>query len=116
MVWVDGGEFAMGSEDFYPDEDPIRNVSVAGFWIDPCQVTNAQFAAFVDGTGYVTEAELAPDPAMYPGAPVENLVPGGFVFVMPPGPVNLRDVNQWWVWTPGADWRHPLGPERICTI
>jgi sulfatase modifying factor 1 len=110
MVWVDGGEFTMGSEDFYSDERPLQRMSVGGFWIDVCQVTNAQFAAFVKDTGYVTEAELAPDPAMYPGAPVENLVPGGLVFVMPPGPVNLRDVTQWWVWTPGADWRHPIGP------
>jgi sulfatase modifying factor 1 len=110
MVWVDGGEFTMGSEDFYSDERPLQRMSVGGFWIDVCQVTNAQFAAFVKDTGYVTEAELAPDPAMYPGAPVESLVPGGLVFVMPPGPVNLRDVTQWWVWTPGADWRHPIGP------
>ena len=42
MVWIRGGEFAMGSEDFYPDEGQIRRVSVAGFWIDRNQVTNAQ--------------------------------------------------------------------------
>jgi sulfatase modifying factor 1 len=111
MVWIVGGEFAMGSEDFYPDEGPIRRVSVAGFWIDLSQVTNAQFAAFVDEAGYVSEAEQAPDPLMYPGAPVENLVPGALVFRMPSGPVHLGDFRQWWAWTPGADWRHPTGPE-----
>lgn len=111
MIRVDGGEFAMGSEDFYPDEGPVRRVSVDGFWIDPYLVTNARFAAFVDETGYVTEAERAPDPAMYPGAPPENLVPGALVFVMPRSPVPLGDFTRWWVWTPGADWRHPTGPE-----
>jgi len=111
MVSIRGGEFAMGSEEFYPDEGPIRTVSVADFWIDRHQVTNAQFAAFVDETAYVTEAEQAPDPSMYPGAPAENLVPGALVFVMPQGPVHLGDFTQWWAWTPGADWRHPTGPE-----
>lgn len=110
MIWVDGAEFAMGSEDFYPDEAPVRRVAVDGFWIDPHPVTNARFSAFVDDTGYVTEAERAPDPALYPGAPAENLVPGALVFVMTPGPVDLRDFTQWWAWTPGAQWRHPTGP------
>ena len=111
MIRIDGGEFAMGSERFYPDEAPVRRISVAGFWIDPYPVTNTQFAAFVDTTGYVTEAERVPDPALYPGAPPENLVPGALVFVMPPGRVHLGDFTQWWAWTPGADWRHPTGPE-----
>jgi sulfatase modifying factor 1 len=111
MNRIDGGEFAMGSERFYPDEAPVRRISVAGFWIDPYPVTNTQFAAFVDNTGYVTEAERVPDPALYPGAPPENLVPGALVFVMPPGRVHLGDFTQWWAWTPGADWRHPTGPE-----
>ena len=94
MVSIRGGEFAMGSEEFYPDEGPIRRVSVDGFWIDRNQVTNAQFAAFVDEAGYVSEAEKAPDPLMYPGAPVENLVPGALVFRMPSGPVHLGDFTH----------------------
>jgi len=111
MLWIEGGEFAMGSNDFYPDEGPVRRVAVGGFWIDPHPITNARFAAFVDETGYVTEAEVAPDPAMYPGAPAENLVPGALVFRMTEGRVHLGDFSQWWEWTPGADWRHPTGPE-----
>jgi sulfatase modifying factor 1 len=110
MIRVEGGEFAMGSESFYPDEGPVQRISVAGFWIDRYPITNAQFAAFVDETGYVTEAECAPDLAVYPDTPPENLVPGGLVFVMPLGPVHLGDFRQWWAWTPGADWRHPTGP------
>jgi formylglycine-generating enzyme required for sulfatase activity len=110
MVWIEGGDFAMGSEDFYPDEAPVRRTSVSGFWIAQHLTTNAEFATFVADTGYVTEAERTPDPSMYPGAPAENLVPGGLVFTMTPGPVPLRDYSQWWRWTPGADWRHPTGP------
>lgn len=111
MIHIAGGEFAMGSEDFYPDEGPIRGVSVGEFWVSPHPVTNAEFAAFVAATEYTTEAEIAPDPEMYPGAPAENLVPGALVFTMTPGRVHLGDFSQWWRWTPGADWRHPLGPE-----
>ena len=111
MVWVPGGTFRMGSLDFYPEERPVREVRVDGFWIDRHPVTNQQFSRFVAATGYVTVAERRPDPALYPGAPPENLVAGSMVFVPPAGPVDLRDSGQWWVWTPGADWRHPRGPE-----
>jgi sulfatase modifying factor 1 len=110
LIRLEGGDFAMGSRDFYRDEAPVRRVTVGGFWIAPHTVTNADFAAFVDATGYVTEAERTPDAALYPGAPPENLVPGALVFTMTPGPVDLGDYSQWWTWTPGADWRHPTGP------
>ncbi len=113
MVKVEGGDFAMGSEDFYPDEAPVRRVSVDGFWIDPQPVTNSRFSAFVEATGFVTEAEKPPDPAMYPEAAPEDLVPGGLVFTMTSVPVNLGDFTNWWRWTPGADWRHPTGPESL---
>jgi sulfatase modifying factor 1 len=85
-------------------------VAVDGFWIDRRQVTNRQFAAFVAATGYVTVAERPLDPAAFPGAPAENLVPGSLVFVRTRGPVDLRHVNQWWRWTPSANWRSPEGP------
>jgi formylglycine-generating enzyme required for sulfatase activity len=111
MVMIPGGEFAMGSEDHYREEGPVRRVAVDEFWIDPHQVTNADFGRFVEETGHVTIAELAPDPALYPGAPPENLVPGSMVFVMTDGPVDLRDYANWWAWTPGADWCHPTGPD-----
>lgn len=110
MAWVPGGTFTMGSEDFYPEEAPRRRVSVDGFWIDDHPVTVAEFGKFVRATGYVTEAERAPSAADYPEADPELLVPGSLVFVQPPGPVDLRDVRNWWSWTPAADWRHPEGP------
>jgi formylglycine-generating enzyme required for sulfatase activity len=111
MVRIDGGQFAMGSDDHYADEGPVRQVAVDGFWIDPRPVTNRRFAGFVESTGYVTVAEQPPDPALYPGAPAENLVPGSMLFTMTAGPVDLRDWSQWWRWTPGANWRSPAGPD-----
>jgi len=100
----------MGSEDHYPEEAPVHRVAVDGFWIDRAPVTNAEFARFVDATGYVTVAERRLDPADFPGAPLENLQPGSLVFTSTPGPVDLRHLSQWWTWTPGASWRHPEGP------
>jgi formylglycine-generating enzyme required for sulfatase activity len=73
-------------------------------------VTNAQFAEFVAATGYVTVAERPVNPADHPGAPAENLQPGSMVFTRTTGPVDLRHLNLWWRWTPGASWRRPVGP------
>lgn len=112
QVWVPGGSFTMGSDVHYPEEAPARRVQVDGFWIDVYEVTNTDFAAFVDATDYVTVAERPLDPADYPGAPIENLVPGSLVFTATPGPVDLRHLSQWWTWVPGASWRHPEGPSR----
>ncbi|HEY8093743.1 MAG TPA: formylglycine-generating enzyme family protein [Acidimicrobiales bacterium] len=110
MVWVPGGTFLMGSEDFYPEERPVRPATVEGFWIDEHPVTVAAFRRFVKATGHVTVAEHAPEPADYPDADPDLLVPGSGVFRMPPGPVAMDDVMHWWAWVPGASWRHPEGP------
>ena len=110
MAWVPGGNFAMGSADFYPEERPVRRVEVDGFWMDDHPVTVAEFRRFVTATGYVTVAERPPDPADYPGADPDLLRPGSLVFHATSGPVNLRDVSQWWRYEPGAQWRHPQGP------
>jgi formylglycine-generating enzyme required for sulfatase activity len=101
----------MGSDDHYPEEAPAHRVRVDQFSIDRYQVTNARFSDFVDATGYVTVAERPLDPADFPGAPPENLVPGSMVFTPTPGPVDLLHISQWWTWTPGASWRAPYGPE-----
>jgi len=110
MTWVPGGVSVMGSDHHYPEEAPTRRVSVDGFWMDRAAVTNADFASFVRETGYVTLAQRPLDPADFPGAPPENLVPGSLVFTPTPGPVDLRHLNQWWTWTPGACWSRPEGP------
>ena len=110
MVWVDGGRFLMGSDDFYPEERPVHQVEVDGFWVDRHPVTNAQFRRFVKASGYVTVAEQPPDPADYPDADPDLLVPGALVFQPSSGPVDLRDWRAWWAWVPGASWRSPEGP------
>jgi formylglycine-generating enzyme required for sulfatase activity len=117
MVWIEGGEFLMGSTDplARPDEQPIHRVRVDGFWIDETEVTNTQFRAFVEATGYLTVAERAVDweelkkqvPEGTPKPPEELLLPGSLVFTPPDHAVNLGQHAQWWTWTTGANWRHP---------
>lgn len=110
LIWVPAQTTVLGSDEHYPEEAPAHRASVAGFWMQAHPVTNAQFAEFVSATGYVTIAEQAMNPADYPGAPQENLQPGSMVFRRTDGPVDLRHLSQWWVWTPGASWLHPVGP------
>ena len=110
MMWVPGGTFLMGSDRHYPEEAPAHRVSVDGFWMDRTPVTNCQFRRFVEDTGYTTSAEIAPDPAQYPGALPEMLQPASVVFVRTTGPVDLLNHFAWWRFIPGADWRHPQGP------
>ena len=110
MAWVPAGTFLMGSDHHYPEEAPAHDITVAGFWMDRCAVTNAQFARFVRATNHVTLAERRPDPEAYPGAPRERLVAGSSVFVAPRHRVDLRDQYAWWTWVPGASWKHPQGP------
>ena len=111
MVLIPGGKFMMGSDNFYPEEKPVHEVEVNGFHIDKYQVTNADYKKFVDETGYVTVAERPLNPADYPGAKPELLVPGALVFVKSKGPVNLNSYFNWWAWTPGTSWKHPHGPQ-----
>ncbi|HEX2733891.1 MAG TPA: formylglycine-generating enzyme family protein, partial [Polyangiaceae bacterium] len=99
-----------GSNDFYPEERPVRETTVEGFWVDRRPATVAEFRRFVKETGHVSWAELAPRAEDYPDAEPEDLVPGSLLFRKADGPVDLRDVRNWWSWSPGADWRHPEGP------
>jgi formylglycine-generating enzyme required for sulfatase activity len=110
MVWVQGGEFLMGSEDFYPEERPVRRVAVKGFWMDESPVRAAEFRRFVRETRYTTVAERPLDPADYPDADPDLLVPGSLVFHMTAGPVDLDDARNWWRYVPGAYWKRPHGP------
>ncbi len=110
MSHVSGGSFLMGSEDFYPEEGPVRAAEVGDFWIDERPVTVAEFRRFVKATGYVTVAERPLDPADYPDADPAALVPGALVFHPTRGPVDLRDVRNWWSYVPGATWQRPEGP------
>ena len=109
MRWVAAGTYRLGSNDFYPEESPVRTVSVDGFWIDEHLVTAADFRRFVRATGHVTVAELAPDPALYPDADPNLLRPGSLVFRKPASRVSLDDVRAWWAYLPGASWKRPGG-------
>jgi formylglycine-generating enzyme required for sulfatase activity len=123
MVWIPGGEFSMGAQDpsgidnnlvgmhATADARPIHRVYVDGFFMDRTDVTNRQFAAFVNATGYITVAERTPRAEDFPGVRPENLCAGGVVFSAPDHPVPLTDHLQWWRYVKGADWRHPSGPE-----
>jgi formylglycine-generating enzyme required for sulfatase activity len=110
MVWIPAGSFRMGDDEGQPDERPVHEVGVDGFWMDATEVTNEQFEKFVRATSYVTIAERKPDPKDFPGAPPEMLVPGSVCFNPPREVVSLENHYVWWKWTPGANWRHPEGP------
>jgi formylglycine-generating enzyme required for sulfatase activity len=120
MVWIPGGEFLMGSneKDARSDEKPTHSVAVDGFWMDATEVTNRQFREFVNATNYVTTAEKAPTVSeILSNAPAGATVPesaalvaGSLVFTPTKEKIPLDDVRRWWTWTPGASWKHPLGP------
>jgi sulfatase modifying factor 1 len=110
MSWIPIGSFLMGSEDFYPEERPVRRVEAGGFWIDERPVTVAEFRRFVKATSYQTVAERPLDPAQYPDADADALVPGALVFRRTAGPVDMRDFRNWWAYVPGAAWDRPEGP------
>jgi formylglycine-generating enzyme required for sulfatase activity len=121
MAWIPGGEFSMGCADprlcvdggheAMDDARPVHRVYVDGFWMDKTDVTNEQFAKFVAATRYVTVAEQTPQAKDFPGAPPENLVAGSTVFTPTDKPVPLDNYFQWWDYVPGANWRHPQGPD-----
>ena len=121
MVFIPGGEFSMGCESKNEslcstpgvtyDAGPVHRVYVAPFWMDETEVTNRQFQKFVEETGYVTIAEIKPTAIEFPDAAEENLVTGSIVFTPTPSAVPLDDYLNWWSYVPGADWKHPLGPQ-----
>lgn len=105
MTWIPAGGFIMGENPRYPEEGPPREITVKGFWLDVHEVTNAEFAAFIEATGYITMAER--DPPKTPNAPPEMLKPGSAVFNIP----TPKD-RRWWRWEVGAQWRHPSGTKE----
>lgn len=110
MVLIPGGKFVMGSESF-PDAMPLHEVEVSSFYMDEHEVTNAQFAAFVEATGYITVAERELDPREFPGVDPALLVPGSAVFAASAEVHDLHNHLQWWHYVPGANWRDPEGPK-----
>jgi len=111
MVWIPGGTFMMGSDKHYPEEGPAHKVQVEGFWMDKFNVTNQEFARFVQETAYVTVAERPLKAEDYPGADPDMLQPGSLVFQKPNKRVDLNNFRNWWAFVHGACWRHPEGPK-----
>jgi sulfatase modifying factor 1 len=109
MIFIPGGTFRMGSDKHYPEEAPAHTVNVGPFWIDRTPVTNRQFRKFVNATGYVTFAEIAPESKDYPGALPHMLKAGSLVFNPPDHPVDTEDWMQWWTFKFGVNWRRPYG-------
>jgi formylglycine-generating enzyme len=108
MVRIPGGSFRMGNPrgDGYPadGEGPVHEVTLDPFWMDATAVTNARFAAFVDATGYRTEAESFGWSFVFHAFLPEDLRNA-------PAPVDA----PWWRQVFGADWRHPEGPHSDIT-
>ncbi|TWD74918.1 formylglycine-generating enzyme required for sulfatase activity [Kribbella amoyensis] len=104
-VRIEAGTFRMGTDDadgFPADgEGPVREISLDAFELGVTSVTNAQYAAFVEDTQYVTEAERFG----------WSFVFAGFL------PAAIRKVSQrpestpWWCGVEGALWNHPEGPQ-----
>ena len=111
MIWIPNGEFEMGSREGLANEQPVHSVRMKGFWMDEAEVTNAEFRAFIETTDYVTQGEKSFSAEEYPNAPPEALLAGSLIFQKTDGPVPLTDHMRWWSCVPGADWRHPQGPD-----
>jgi formylglycine-generating enzyme required for sulfatase activity len=120
MVWIPGGTFSMGTDKgneslcnvsgITEDASQIHQVYVDGFWMDDHEVTNAEFAAFVKATGYITIAEQTPTQQEFPDASPEMLRAGSVVFTPPEEETDLRNYLKWWSFVFGANWKHPQGP------
>ncbi len=120
MVLIPAGSYLIGSEDKYAQhsEGPEYPVKISAFYMDQSEVTNAQFAAFVEATAYVTVAERPVDwdelkKQLPPGTPkpADSLLQPGSLVFRPHPAANLHDISQWWSWQIGANWRHPHGPD-----
>ncbi len=123
MVYIPGGRFMQGAvasdQMAMAHEKPAHPVEVDAFFMSTHEVTNAQYLAFVEATGYITLAERAIDweelkKQVPPGTPKPHdsiLQPGSLLFYSPKQEVeNLYDYTQWWEWKIGANWRQPYGP------
>ncbi|MEL7221647.1 MAG: formylglycine-generating enzyme family protein [Bacteroidota bacterium] len=121
MVKIPAGVLSMGGDNVQAlaDEYPKHTVKIGAFWMDKTEVTNRQFKAFVDDTGYLTVAErpiiweeLAQTlPVGTPKPPDSLLQAGSLVFVPTRESVSLHDASRWWSWTIGANWQQPEGPD-----
>ncbi|MEM8701474.1 MAG: SUMF1/EgtB/PvdO family nonheme iron enzyme, partial [Pseudomonadota bacterium] len=94
FVELEGGTFTMGSDRHYQEERLTRNVTLSPYAIQATEVTNRQFADFVEATGYVTTAEVDLDPSKYPNMPADLLRAGSMVFAQPDKDVDINDFRH----------------------
>jgi formylglycine-generating enzyme len=103
QVRLPGGIFCMGDalgDGYVADgEAPVHDVRLSAFSIDATSVTNADFARFVDDTGYRTEAEQFGFSAVFHLA----------VQARPDEIMRRAPGTPWWLGVRGATWRHPGG-------
>ncbi len=120
MVWIPGGKYIRGNAENDPEmyakfveEYPAHVVEVDGFHIDATEVTNREFAAFVEATGFKTHAEVGLKQEDFPLANPKDLQGGANVFKKVEGEINPWEASplRWWSFTPGATWRTPEGPD-----
>jgi len=119
MVQLQGGVFDMGADEgnkmVIPgginNEKPIHEVELEPFSIDIYPVSNYEYEKFVKATNYITYSEKAPKAEDWPGALPEMLVPASIVFKQPKHKVDMRNYYNWWEYKPGANWKHPEGPQ-----
>ncbi|MBI9050387.1 MAG: SUMF1/EgtB/PvdO family nonheme iron enzyme [Anaerolineaceae bacterium] len=78
----------IGSENGREDENPLHTVFLDAYWIDQTEVTNGMFQAFIDDTGYKTDAEKR-----------------SYSWIF------NKKTDMGWEIIDGADWKHPIGPE-----
>jgi formylglycine-generating enzyme required for sulfatase activity len=109
MALIPGGRFRLGAAGRLPEEGPAASVRITSFCLDRHEVTNAEYAAFVADTGYVTVAERPLSVEQFPDLSPDERRPGSVVFQPSEAQEPIQDLS-WWHWVPGADWRHPEGP------
>ena len=87
LVAILAGHFEVGRKEHAVN--PLRTVRLRVFRIADAETTNAQFAAFVKATGYITDAEKRGT-----------------------GKTFTEGMPDWaWNETDGANWRQPAGPD-----
>lgn len=121
MAWIPGGSYTRGNDlkfegtrSEYPEEKPVHEVTVNGFWMDETEVTNRQFMEFTKDANYKTQAERGWSAKDFPAAPPDQLKGGALLFKSPGREVELFRQGaewQWWQFVQGANWRHPHGPQ-----
>jgi formylglycine-generating enzyme len=106
MIRLSGGSFLMGTdyEEAFPQdgEGPVREVTLAPFWIDRCTVTNELFSRFVEETGYATDAERFGWSFVF----WSHIPRDGFNHLV----VDTVAAAPWWCKVPGTSWKSPEGP------